>query len=107
MIRDKWYHDGGYELSLLTQAFCFRLCARSHKKGRLACHLTLFPHTIGRSRAACFSPEERVIIAESYEEYKYIITAKSNTVSAHKAREECWHEIADRVNSLIKKLIRN
>ena len=69
----------------------------------MARHLTLFPHKIDQSRVAYFSQEGQVIITESNEEYKYIITAKSNTVSEHKAREERWQKIADRVNLLIKK----
>ncbi|KAL7385936.1 hypothetical protein ABVT39_002109 [Epinephelus coioides] len=52
-----------------------------------------------RARAAYFSQEEQVEIIQGYEKYKTIITAKSNTVSANKAREECWQKIADRVNA--------
>ena len=52
-----------------------------------------------RSRAVYFSQEEQVVIMQSYEEFKKIITAKSNTSGANKAREECWQKIADRVNS--------
>lgn len=37
-VRDNGYHKGGYQLSVLTQAFCFRLCARSHKRVHLMCH---------------------------------------------------------------------
>ena len=73
-------------------------------KGGVWRHLTLFPHEMDQSRAACFSQEEQIIITERYEEYKYIITARSNTVAANKAREECWQKITDRVNSLIKTL---
>ncbi|XP_068506045.1 uncharacterized protein [Syngnathus scovelli] len=51
-----------------------------------------------RSRAAYFTHEEQTIIMEGYNEYKEMITAKSNTVAANKAREECWQKIADRVN---------
>ncbi|KAL7395150.1 hypothetical protein ABVT39_011064 [Epinephelus coioides] len=52
-----------------------------------------------RARAAYFSQEEQVEVIQGYEKYKTIITAKSNTVSANKAREECWQKIADRVNA--------
>ncbi|XP_037123966.1 uncharacterized protein LOC119132628 isoform X3 [Syngnathus acus] len=51
-----------------------------------------------RSRAAYFTHEEQSLIMEGYDEYKEMITAKSNTVAANKAREECWQKIADRVN---------
>lgn len=33
-VGHKEYHNGGYELSLFTQAVCFRLCVCSHKKSR-------------------------------------------------------------------------
>lgn len=39
-IRDREYHEGGYQLSLLTQGFFLRICERSYKKGRLSDHLT-------------------------------------------------------------------
>ena len=35
---------------------------------------------------------------DSYEEYKNVIMAKSNTVAANKAREECRQKTADCVN---------
>ena len=74
-------------------------------KGGVWCHLTLFLHRMDQSRAACFSQEEHAVITERYEEYKYIITARSNTVAANKVRDECWQKTADRVNLLIKTLI--
>ncbi|XP_016887978.1 uncharacterized protein LOC103387928 isoform X2 [Cynoglossus semilaevis] len=52
-----------------------------------------------RCRAIYFTQEEQDIIMQSYEEYRKTITAKSNTVAANKAREECWQKIADRVNA--------
>ena len=33
--RVKRYCDGGYQLTLSSPVFCFVLCARSHKRGRL------------------------------------------------------------------------
>lgn len=35
-------------------------------------------------------------------EYKNIITAKSNTVTANKASVECWQKIANRFSQLKK-----
>lgn len=57
-------------------------------------HLTLLLAKTDLSRATHFSQEEQRIIMEAYEEYKKIITAKSKTVAANKARgnklaEEC------------------
>lgn len=45
-----------------------------------------------------FSQEKQISIMEGYEEYKKIITAKCNTVTANMTREECWQKIADCVN---------
>lgn len=46
-----------------------------------------------------FSQKKQIIIMEGYEEYKkIIITAKSNTVAANQARDECWQKAVDHVN---------
>lgn len=38
-------------------------------------------------------------ILKGYDEYKkIIITAKSNTVAANQARDECWQKTVDHVN---------
>ncbi len=52
-----------------------------------------------RARAVYFSVEEQEIIIQKYEEYKHAFLARSNTVSAVKAREQCWRKIADCVNA--------
>ncbi len=51
-----------------------------------------------RCHITYFSQEEQIIITEGYEEHKKIITAKSNTAAANKAREDCWQNTADRVS---------
>ena len=52
-----------------------------------------------RTRAAYFTQEEQTLIMQTYETYKHIIMAKSNTVVAAKLRKESWQKIADAVNS--------
>jgi hypothetical protein len=52
-----------------------------------------------RARAIYFSAEEQEIILQKYEEYRSIFQARSNTVSAAKAREQSWRKIADCVNA--------
>ncbi|XP_067303141.1 uncharacterized protein [Pseudorasbora parva] len=52
-----------------------------------------------RARAIYFSAEEQQLILQKYEEYKAVFQARSNTVSAAKAREECWRKIADCINA--------
>ena len=63
-----------------------------HKRGRLAHHLTLLLQKMDWSCAAYFNQEEQVVRMDSYEEYKNVIMAKSNTVAANKAREEFWQK---------------
>ncbi|XP_050957722.1 uncharacterized protein LOC127158755 [Labeo rohita] len=36
---------------------------------------------------------------QKYNEFKHVLQARSNTVSAAKAREDCWRKIADSVNA--------
>lgn len=50
-------------------------------------------------RAHFFSPKEQELILRLYEEERVILTAKSNTTSASKLREEAWQRIADRINA--------
>ena len=58
-----------------------------------------------RTRAAYFTQEEQTIIMETYQTYKHIILAKSNTVAAAKSRKESWQKIADAVNAYVTWLI--
>ncbi|XP_070820625.1 uncharacterized protein [Chaetodon trifascialis] len=51
-------------------------------------------------RAHYFSSKEQELILKLYEEEREILTAKSNTTSASKLREEAWQRIADRINAL-------
>ncbi|CAG02508.1 unnamed protein product [Tetraodon nigroviridis] len=51
-------------------------------------------------RAHFFSPKEQELILKLYEEEKVILTAKSNTTSASKLREEAWQRIADKINTV-------
>ncbi|XP_073711474.1 uncharacterized protein [Misgurnus anguillicaudatus] len=60
-----------------------------------------------RARAVYFSAEEQEVILQKYEEYKTVFQARSNTVSAAKAREECWRKIADCVNACNPNSIRS
>ena len=53
-----WYHNVGYQLALLPQAFFFRLCTRSKRKGHLVCHLTLLLYKVKPSWAAHRSQNE-------------------------------------------------
>ncbi|KAI2646974.1 Copine-4 [Labeo rohita] len=48
-----------------------------------------------RGRSLYFSAEEQTIIMQKYNEFKHVLQARSNTVSAAKAREDCWRKIAD------------
>lgn len=41
----------GYRLSLSTLAFCFRVCAHRHERGRLTCHLTPLLQNMDQLRA--------------------------------------------------------
>lgn len=50
-------------------------------------------------RAHFFSAKEQELILKLYEEEREILTAKSNTTSASKLREEAWQRIADKINS--------
>ncbi|KAG8012239.1 hypothetical protein GBF38_004767 [Nibea albiflora] len=50
-------------------------------------------------RAHFFSPKEQELILRSYEEEREILTAKSNTTTASKLREEAWQRIADKINA--------
>ncbi|XP_051279113.1 uncharacterized protein LOC127376348 isoform X3 [Dicentrarchus labrax] len=51
-------------------------------------------------RAHFFSSKEQELILRLYEEEKEILTAKSNTTSASKLREEAWQRIADKINAV-------
>lgn len=50
-------------------------------------------------RAHFFSPKEQELILRLYEEEREVLTAKSNTTSASKLREEAWQRIADQINA--------
>lgn len=49
-------------------------------------------------RAHFFSAKEQELIMRLYEEERGVLTAKSNTTSASKLREEAWQRIADKIN---------
>ncbi|KAM7017715.1 uncharacterized protein LKV04_013244 [Tautogolabrus adspersus] len=51
-------------------------------------------------RAHFFSPKEQDLILKLYEEEREILTAKSNTTSASRNREEAWQRIADKINAV-------
>lgn len=51
-VRDHEYQESGYQLSLLTVAFCFRLCGHSHRKDCFVLHLL---PKMSRSRISGFS----------------------------------------------------
>ncbi|XP_071338320.1 uncharacterized protein [Trachinotus anak] len=51
-------------------------------------------------RAHFFSSKEQELILRLYEEEREILTAKSNTTSASKLREEAWQRIADKINAV-------
>ncbi|XP_072243136.1 uncharacterized protein [Leuresthes tenuis] len=51
-----------------------------------------------QERAHFFSSKEQELILRLYEEEREILTAKSNTTSASKLREEAWQRIADKIN---------
>lgn len=52
LVKDKEYHNG---LSLLSRAFCCRVCVPSHKNGHFTGHMTLFPHKMIPLSAAYYS----------------------------------------------------
>ncbi len=52
-----------------------------------------------QERAHFFSSREQELILKLYEEEREILTAKSNTTSASKLREEAWQRIADKINA--------
>lgn len=52
-----------------------------------------------QERAHFFSTREQAMIIRLYEEEREILTAKSNTTSASKLREEAWQRIADKINA--------
>lgn len=83
---DNGYHDVGFQLSLLTQTF-FRLCVHSHKR---RCLNESSSAQKGVIVITTLVKRKRIVIMESCEDYKNIVTAKSNTVSANEGREECW-----------------
>lgn len=37
--------------------------------------------------------QEKLILLESYEEYKEMILVKCNAVATNKEREECWQKL--------------
>ncbi|XP_026177790.1 uncharacterized protein LOC113139052 isoform X2 [Mastacembelus armatus] len=51
-------------------------------------------------RAHFFSSKEQELILKLYEEEREILTAKSNTTSASKLREEAWQRIANKINEV-------
>ncbi|CAJ1068125.1 uncharacterized protein LOC117818330 [Xyrichtys novacula] len=51
-------------------------------------------------RAHFFSSKEQELILKLYEEEREILTAKSNTTSASRLREEAWQRIADKINTV-------
>ncbi|XP_034547047.1 uncharacterized protein LOC117818330 [Notolabrus celidotus] len=51
-------------------------------------------------RAHFFSSKEQELILKLYEEEREILTAKSNTTSASRLREEAWQRIADKINAV-------
>lgn len=53
-----------------------------------------------QERAHFFSTKEQELIMKLYEEERDILTAKSNTSSAAKLREEAWQRIADKINAV-------
>lgn len=53
-----------------------------------------------QERAHFFSSKEQELILRLYEEEREILTAKSNTTSASKLREEAWQRIADKINAV-------
>ncbi|KAM9743915.1 uncharacterized protein ACNS7B_011262 [Menidia menidia] len=59
-----------------------------------------FQMTRKQERAHFFSSKEQELIMKLYEEEREILTAKSNTTSASKLREEAWQRIADRINAV-------
>lgn len=69
---------GSTIIASLTQAFFIRLCAHSHKRGHLRCHLTLLLLKMDQSHATYFSQKEQVVIMENYKNMKIYIAAKSN-----------------------------
>lgn len=52
-----------------------------------------------QERAHFFSSREQELILKLYEEERAILTAKSNTSTASKLREEAWQRIADKINT--------
>ncbi|XP_022052574.1 uncharacterized protein LOC110953059 [Acanthochromis polyacanthus] len=59
-----------------------------------------FPMMRKQERAHFFSSKEQELILKLYEEEREILTAKSNTTSASKLREEAWQRIADKINEV-------
>ncbi|XP_074525478.1 uncharacterized protein LOC141789872 [Halichoeres trimaculatus] len=51
-------------------------------------------------RAHFFSSKEQELILKLYEEEREVLTAKSNTTTASRLREEAWQRIADRINAV-------
>ncbi|KAK1893025.1 Myb/SANT-like DNA-binding domain containing protein 4 [Dissostichus eleginoides] len=58
-------------------------------------------------RAHFFSSKEQELILKLYEEEREILTAKSNTTTASKQREESWQRIADKINTRQVEVLRN
>ena len=55
-----------------------------------------------KRRSTYFSPTELEILMNVYAEQLPILTKKSNTAAAARAREIVWHEIAEQVNACVK-----
>ena len=52
-----------------------------------------------KRRSTYFSPTELEILMNVYAEQLPILTKKSNTATAARARERAWQEIAEQVNA--------
>ena len=52
-----------------------------------------------KKRATYFGETELEVLMLAYEDYKPIITKKSNTAASAKERQLAWQKITDRVNA--------
>ncbi|XP_004065530.2 uncharacterized protein LOC101158414 isoform X2 [Oryzias latipes] len=52
-----------------------------------------------KKRASYFSETELEVLMTAYEEYKPVLTKKSNTAASAKERISAWQQITDRVNA--------
>lgn len=98
--------DGGEQIFTIksTISNSFQVCFNVHiffASLFLLCHVVLSDYQVMRrnERAHFFSAKEQELILKLYEEERDILTAKSNTTSASKLREEAWQRIADKINT--------